>query len=111
MSVVGFGSYGSNPLTGICIITTENHYSVYFLVLSDVTVIYPSMILTLAFYIAVLRKFIQSQRSVQANISDNKSSTKRANHIPENQDTSASVESSVSGHGQQKVIIMLATHA
>ncbi len=83
LPLVGFGSYGFNPFTGICILTMENHYSVYFLVLSDIIVMYPSMILTLAFYIAVFKKFIQSQRSVHANISENKSSTKGQSYSTE----------------------------
>ncbi len=101
LPLFGFGSYGYNPFFGVCIFTLDSPYSVYFLAMTDIIIIYPSLILTLGFYIAVLRKFIQSQRSVHASISNNISSTITANHDEDKHMTSGSTESTATGHGQK----------
>ena len=101
LPLFGFGSYGYNPFLGVCIFTLDSPYTVYFIVLTDIIIIYPTLILTLGFYIAVLRRFIQSQQSIHTSISNNISSTITANHNEDNHVTSSSMESTTTGHGQK----------
>ncbi len=65
---LGFGSYAFNPYFGTCS-TSADSLSLKYLLTFDLMLLYPAAILTLGFYLAVLRKFIKSKNKIQQNMS------------------------------------------
>ncbi len=62
----GFGSYGFNPFFGGCSFSGESSLTYYFILsMLDLTLIFPSLILTLIFYIAVFVKFHHTRRTLE----------------------------------------------
>ncbi len=72
----GFGSYGFNPFFGGCSFSGESSLTYYFILsMLDLTLIFPSLILTLIFYIAVFVKFHHSRRALAPALPQNQNGT------------------------------------
>ena len=67
--LMGFASFGFNPFMGVCSIVGGPLTREYILTL-DLMTLYPAFTLTLGFYLAVLRKFINSKNKISTNLTN-----------------------------------------
>ncbi len=61
---LGFGAYGYNPFFGVCHFSDNRYTWMFVLIMADCLIILPALIITLVCYVAILRKYMQTQRKV-----------------------------------------------
>ncbi len=98
---LGFGSYAFNPYLGACSVS-DHPLSIKYLLVFDITLLYPAAILTLGFYLAVLRKFIKSKSKIEQNISTSGGSVDGTSYTGETS-ASNSVQATNTGPTVEKV--------
>ncbi len=116
----GFGKFGYNPFYGACAIIES---SFEYILIVDLIVLYPPLILTLLFYLAVYKKFLDSRRAIHDNSSAGTkiTGTTRPTHLNvtvtsrsasingegSSQSQERALEMPSAGNNKQKVIVVL----
>ncbi len=99
----GYGKFGYNPFYGFCAIVDS---SFEYILAMDILIIYPPLILTLLFYLAVYKKFLESRRAINntSSVGSSSKKTTKTTHLSVTETLASNIsgETYQSQHGQER---------